>query len=71
MNPVHDDYDLLLDRLVRDRSARARAVTWICQEPEVLEVLLFDSDGNPQQVTGADVIDEWIDSTDFERWSER
>jgi hypothetical protein len=71
VNPVHDDYDLLLDRLVRDRSARARAVAWICQEPEVLEVLLFDSDGNPQRVTGADVIDEWIDSTDFERWSER
>jgi hypothetical protein len=65
------DFYLLLDRLVQDPSARSQAVAWVCTEPGTLEVLLFDSGGNPQRVTGADVIDEWIDSTDFQRWSER
>jgi hypothetical protein len=69
VNPAHDDD--LLDRLVQDPSARSRAVAWVCTEPETLEVLLFDGDGNPQQATGADVIEQWVDSTDFHRWSER
>jgi hypothetical protein len=59
--------DELIERLVHNQSARWQAINWICNEHEALEALLFDNNGR----AGVELIELWVESTDFERWSER